>query len=106
MKPLLQTSPSVQSTVLVFSLGTNRLPRQYPSTGSCSMLSTLNLKINTSFHFPTNCVYVRIYGNYITSEYVYKVNMNLPLLLFLAHSSVRLGTKKESEHIETLGQQE
>jgi len=40
-------------------------------------------------------------------EYVYKVNMNLPLLLFLALSSVCLRTKKEeSEHTETLGQEE
>lgn len=109
-KPLLQTSPSVQSTVLVFALGTNCLPGQYPSTGSSSVSCTLNLKINIYFHFSTNVffhVYIGIHRNYIMSEYVYKVNMNLPLPLFLACSSVCLGTKKEeSEHTETLGQGE
>lgn len=108
-KPLLQTAPSVQSTVSVFALGTNCLPRQYSSTGSSSISRTLNLKINIYFHFPTNmsfCAYIRIHRNYIMSECVCKVNMNLPLPLFLAHSSVCLGTEKEeSEHTETLGQE-
>lgn len=40
------------------------------------------------------------------SEYVHKINMNLPLPSLLAHSSVHLGTEKESEHTETLGQEE
>lgn len=109
-KPLLQTSLFVQRTVLVFALGTNHLPRQYPSTGSSSISQNLNLKINIYFHFPTKvpfCTYIKIHQNYIMSDYVYKVNINLPLPLFLAHISVRLGTKREeSEHTETLGQGE
>lgn len=73
-------------------------------------VNTLNIKTNLYFQWLTNVSFpasIRIHRNYIMSEYGHKVNMNLPLPLFLARSSERLGTQKEeSEHAETLGQRE
>lgn len=108
-KSLLQTPPSVQRTCSGPCFG-HCLPRKYPSVSSSSISRTLNIKMNIYFQCPTNVPFpasVRIHRNYIMSEYGYKVNTNLPLPLFLARSSERLGTQKEeSEHAETLGQRE
>lgn len=99
-KPLLQTSPSVQSTFSVFALGTNRLPRQHTSIGFSSISCALNLKINIYFHFPTNVsfhVYIRIHRYYITS--VCKANKQESVSAFISSPQYVLALRRRSQNI-------
>lgn len=101
-KPLLQT-PLLHTGLfwsLLWALSSKK-------TSSSLISSTLNKKMNIYSQCPTNVSFpasIRIHRNYIMSEH--KVNRDLPLPLFLARSSGCLGSQKESEHAETLGQRE
>lgn len=107
-KPLLQTPPPYKG--LFWSLLWALFSKKISEHEFQLNVNTPNIKTNLYFQWPTNVSLpapIRIHRNYIMSEYGHKVNMNLPLPLFLARSSERLGTQKEeSEHAETLGQRE